>query len=415
MNLKPVAKPRHGHVIELDGLRGVLAVCVVLSHIALWCGFAEPPMGGRGARLYSSFIYAQWTVEAFFILSGFAISYLIHAQRPTFTSFMTGRFFRIYPVYLLCAVLGLAAVAITPFVLETATWRETSYFNDVGVLVLNEQTSPWQHWLAHLTLLNGVVPKDVLPGAAATVLVPAWSISVEWQFYLCALLLARLVRSSLGVLLLAGVAWLGVKFAAPWINPMPAFLPLVLPLFLIGIGSYHLYTAFITAGAKRSGRNAALVAATLAAVLLARWHTLTLFIWTVAFGSLFVDRSNFFGRALCTIRDVLAYPFCQFIGKISYPLYLVHWPLILAFLATLLYFKPSMAFNEALTWLLLAGLPLMLGAAFLLHRLIEAPFMRLGKRLSTRPSSSERPPALAGSVLPVPTLASVSDEPKHTL
>lgn len=404
---------RPGHVIELDGLRGLLAVCVALSHIVLWCGFAEPPVGGRGARLYGSFIYAQWTVEVFFILSGFAISYLIHTQQPTFTRFMIGRFFRIYPVYLFCAVLGLAALNITPFVLETATWRETSYFSDVRTLLLNEQSAPWQHWLAHLTLLNGALPKDVLPGAAATVLVPAWSISVEWQFYLCALLLARFVRSALGILALGGIAWLGVVSGQAWINPMPAFLPLVLPLFLIGIGSYHLYATFVAVGARRSRRYTVIVAAALAATLLLRWHTLALVIWIAAFGSLFLERSSWFARPLCALRATLAYPFFQFLGRISYPLYLVHWPLLIALLALLLYFKPAMLFSEALTWLLLAGLPLMIGAAYLLHRVIEAPFMRLGKRLSS--SRSPAPLGTHAPALPKVGLATASDKQRPAL
>jgi len=45
---------------------------------------------------------------------------------------------------------------------------------------------PGPQLLAHLTMLHGAVPDQILPGSSITYLPPAWSISVEWQFYLVA-------------------------------------------------------------------------------------------------------------------------------------------------------------------------------------------------------------------------------------
>ncbi len=390
MNPNSTPKSRSAdHVSELDGLRGVLALCVALSHIVLWCAFAERGFGGRAMRLYHSFIYAHWAVQVFFILSGFAISYLIYSRRPSFGAFMAGRFFRIYPVYLVCIGLSFVAAIFTPFVLENAAWRTTSYFHDVKVLVDHESSAPWHHFVAHLTLLNGLLSKDVLPGAAATVLVPAWSISVEWQFYLAALAIVAAVRRPVALICICAIGVLGSRFGTPWINPMPAFLPLVLPFFLVGIGSYHLYALFVKHGAQRSRRNAVFVGAAFGAALLLRWHTMALLVWIAAFGSLFVERAGVLGTGLTIVRNILAHPIAQWLGRISYPLYLVHWPLLILLLAALLKFAPEAHALQALGWLLGAGLPMMLGAAHLLHRTVEAPLMRFGKRL-TQPGRSIR-------------------------
>jgi peptidoglycan/LPS O-acetylase OafA/YrhL len=40
--------------------------------------------------------------------------------------------------------------------------------------------------LAHLFMMHGAVPNDVLPHSEYAFNMPAWSISLEWQFYLVA-------------------------------------------------------------------------------------------------------------------------------------------------------------------------------------------------------------------------------------
>lgn len=380
----PKAQPAvYGRVDELDGLRGVLALWVAISHILLWCGFAEPPLsGGRFGRMWDSMIYSPFAVEAFFILSGFAISSLIYARPQSYLGFMTGRFFRIYPVYLLCLFLSLVLMGVTPWLLENASWRQTAYFSAVGSLSASERAHPVLHGVSHLSLLNGMVPRQVLPGSAATLLPPAWSISVEWQYYLVAPMIALFVRSAGGLLLLVGGAWLAIRYGGPWHNPLPAFFPVMLPFFLVGIGSHYLYKAFCASGGKRSSRYTALVAAALGVALLSGWEPVTMAIWAAAFGCLFVDGNGLMTRILCWVRRSLRNRWIQWLGRISYPLYLVHWPLIIVGLTLLVWWRPTMHFREAVLWMLGAGLPLILLAGFLLHKYVEAPAMRLGRQLS---------------------------------
>jgi peptidoglycan/LPS O-acetylase OafA/YrhL len=112
-------------------------------------------------------------------------------------------------------------------------------------------------------------------------------------------------------------------------------------------------------------------------------------IWALCFGCLFTAPGGLAGRALERLRRLLAHASLQWLGRISYPLYLVHWPLLVFSLAALLRAKPGLSYGEAALWLLLLGVPLMLGAAWLLHLWIEAPCMRLAKRLTA--STARRP------------------------
>jgi hypothetical protein len=49
-----------------------------------------------------------------------------------------------------------------------------------------QTAAPWSHWVAHISMLHGAIPTEILPGASRTVLAPSWSISLEWQFYILA-------------------------------------------------------------------------------------------------------------------------------------------------------------------------------------------------------------------------------------
>jgi peptidoglycan/LPS O-acetylase OafA/YrhL len=370
------------HIYELDGLRGVLALWVAVTHILCWCGLAvwsghlPRPIAG----LWGEFIFAQPAVDTFIILSGFAISHLIHARRQTYLQFMQGRFFRIYPVYLICLALGFLTMTLIPVVIKNASWNGTVYFLWQQTHSTNELAHPLQHLVAHLTLLFGVVPKEILPEATATLLTPAWSISLEWQYYLLAPLIARMVCYPAGVLVLALIACGGTLYSSHWLNPHCAFLPPQLPLFLIGIGSYHLHS--------RAAQNSAIthaayiVASVLAAIFMVGWHWVALTLWALIFGGLFCRHEDEFSKIIQLLRRGLRHPLTQWLGKISYPVYLVHWPLIILMLAALLHGWPGIAARPAALLLLLFGLPVILTAAWLLHKTIEAPMMRVGKRFA---------------------------------
>src|SRR3954468_453326 len=89
-------------VTELDGLRGVLAWTVVVSHILLVSGFYDPlvrrfPMLGD---------VPESAVDVFMILSGFAITHVL-MMRPRLDTYFFRRACRIVPTYYVALLLGI--------------------------------------------------------------------------------------------------------------------------------------------------------------------------------------------------------------------------------------------------------------------------------------------------------------------
>ena len=184
-----------------------------------------------------------------------------------------------------------------------------------------------------------------------------------------------LVRRPAGLLALGLVASGDLIYTHFWSG---AFLPDKLPLFLIGIGSYHLYA---NAEKLKSFRYRPHVLAGLAAAVLATgWHWLALLIWLVVFGCVLADGNNPAEQFMLKPRRFLLRPAMQFVGKISYPLYLVHWPVILCLMAGLIWWQPGISSGKALALMFVAGLPVILFAAWLLHISVEKPLMQFGKK-----------------------------------
>jgi peptidoglycan/LPS O-acetylase OafA/YrhL len=138
---------------ELDGLRGLAALIVLISHF-----FGEVP---HGTRLIT---FGWLGVDLFFVLSGFLIGSVILAQRDEpnfFTSFYLRRAARILPVYgMVCAATLVLAAA-----LRGHPWSDHPYGAAVyAVFGSNIDLSFW--------------------GGGGQWLRPTWTLAVEEQFYL---------------------------------------------------------------------------------------------------------------------------------------------------------------------------------------------------------------------------------------
>jgi len=389
--MSPSAPRTSGRIDELDGLRGLLALWVAISHIVCWCGFSDPPptMLNTFHHFWTQFSYAGGAVDTFIILSGFVITYLLHTRPQTYRQFLTGRFFRIYPVFFICLLLGLGAVFLTPFILNHAAWQANIYFTVFQIPASAATLAhPFSYLATHLTLLYGVIPEKILPFTGVALLAPAWSITLEWQYYMVAPLLARLICSRTGLLVLGLICWCDFIYAHFWSG---AFLPAKLSLFLIGIGSYHLYAEACRRERFKPGSFMVIIA--LIVVVIGSWHWIALTIWTLVFGGVLLAQADFenqdgWSRRLLRGRQALLHPTLQSLGHLSYPLYLIHWPLIIFLLSGLLYWRPQTTSFEALLFMLVFGLPIILLAAWFLHKSVEAPMMRWGKKF-TKPGSAK--------------------------
>lgn len=337
----------------LDGLRGVLAVYVMLSHMA---PFAVLP--GRLASLLS---HGGAAVDVFFILSGLVIVRSLEGFGYRAHPFLIARVVRIYPVFLAMFVFAVA-VQLVPAGFERMPWiGASSPARDIW-------SQGWpRDWVgviaAHLTMTHGMVPNGVSPDAWVGFLGAAWSLSTEWQFYVLLVLLGRRFGRTPWPLL--GLAALG----AVWVVVAPegwefsrAFLPNKAGYFALGVAS---------AGLVRSSGGVQRYVVALAAVLVMGWFQggagklLPPLVWTLCLGAEFFPGLPFIGPVL---RSRPA----QWLGAMSYSLYLANEPVqkVLGIGLAVLADGDGRVFT--VFWLPGAvGLPL--GVAILLRKWVELP------------------------------------------
>ena len=167
----------------LEGLRGVLAWAVVFSHLA---NFSDIYKRGFGALVN---ILGTSSVLIFVIISGFVITHAILERPEPYRSYLTRRFMRIFPLFAITSVLGYFACDVQVFTLASVAYSGNPDFDFRsvvnGIASSNDQNF-WPHALAHLTMLHGAISDDVLPFSEYAFNMPAWSVSLEWQFYVIA-------------------------------------------------------------------------------------------------------------------------------------------------------------------------------------------------------------------------------------
>ena len=104
------------HYELLDGLRGVAAILVVFYHIFEGFSFTELT-NGVGSGLITTLNHGHIAVDFFFILSGFVISYAYDNrwQEMSTWQFFKRRLIRLHPMLVMGALIGFAAFAFVGF------------------------------------------------------------------------------------------------------------------------------------------------------------------------------------------------------------------------------------------------------------------------------------------------------------
>lgn len=302
------------------GLRLILATAVVVMHLTDW-----------------SRTSGYQAVFGFYVLSGYLISRVLNERYGWTTRgrmrFTLNRALRIYPPYWACTILSLLIVTATPELAERMN----------PGLRLPRTTREW--------LLNIVILGHTPPGDTARLIPPVWSLHVELIFYgLMCLGLSRSPRRCVAwfaasLLLTAFLVFRVKSGGAPFANTLyfstsSGSLP-----FASGACVYWLSQRW------RPSVHPVLVLGSVCIVIVAcsAWHTampgnLVLLgsIWTAIVVA---------GAATLCLATRRAGQIDKFAGDLSYPVYLLHWPVavavatvlgdgpwhpILAYLATLL-------------------------------------------------------------------------------
>lgn len=224
----------------LEALRGWMAWWVVVGH-ALHLMGAGTGAGGvvevLPAKLLALLTAGDTAVQVFVIVSGFVITHLMLAKQERYPDYLLRRFMRLAPIYLFCLVLALVVQDFYQFAYIDSPLPVQ---RDMRIARFVEEINNfWPHLMLHLTLLHGVVPDTVLPYASTTFLAPAWSLSLEWQFYLIAPFLIGAVLRGGAMAVLLTIALILAKIFFFWLPGVDwqykGFFFLAGDLFMVGI------------------------------------------------------------------------------------------------------------------------------------------------------------------------------------
>lgn len=294
---------------DIDGLRAVAVLPVLFYHAAFW-PFASGYVG----------------VDVFFVISGYLITALILRESRngtfTFSDFYDRRIRRILPALtlLLLATCVAAAIILLP---DEVFWLTKCLISSAlfGVNIL--------YWLKSHDYFQVT--------AADNPLLHIWSLSVEEQFYfIWPLVLVLFLKSRWraylpwlvgGLTILSFVAAVSVSFA----DPRAAFYLLPTRAWELLLGALLACTKFPYARSQRGSGIAGIVG-----VILIAWATIAPTTATESFpnwnccaatiGAVLILYAGEQGAH--PVGRLLGSPIPAFIGKISYSLYLWHWPIL---------------------------------------------------------------------------------------
>lgn len=269
-----------------------------MASIVLFCHLGLTGTYGEWRHMFEQ-MGAFSAVLIFFVVSGYSIAHS-YQQRPE--GFYKRRLLRVYPIYAVALVVYLAFLSAHPEPIITSGGDHGGPFPPVNQIVLNA------------LFLNGIFTGNVIG--------PAWSLSIEVAFYaLTPLLYIIATRWPIvfGALIgaSAGLYWLHDDLGLPYYSDTAygigimalfcfwgsAFLFYLRPSVFLGIAFTGLYIVLLRHYNPLQGHYS---------------------VKLMLIASLLI----FFSRKLPLLKGWLRGAF-NYLGEISYPVYIVHYPLII--------------------------------------------------------------------------------------
>jgi peptidoglycan/LPS O-acetylase OafA/YrhL len=336
-------EPKPHYRADIDGLRAIAVLLVVGFH-----AFPDFVPGGFVG------------VDIFFVISGYLISTLIitslEVDQFSFVEFYTRRIKRIFPALIIVLACVLAVGWTILFGEE---------FRQVGKHVAGGATfvSNWLLWNE-----SGYFNSD----ASTKPLLHLWSLGVEEQFYILwppLLWIAHKNRISI-IFVIATIGILSFALNL-WIINTDAFKAFFSPqtrLWELLIGAALAWRT-IRSGVPENGsaRSMAGLFLLVAATCLINENSAFPGAWALlpTLGAALIVSA---GSRAWINQKCLAHPALVWVGLISYPLYLWHWP-IMSFLRIVNGQQPD-------AWVRVAAIVVSIALAWITYRLIELPIRR---------------------------------------
>jgi len=367
----------------LDGLRGIAALWVMLSHVQILCGMASVPILSQG----------DLAVDLFMLLSGFlmAHNYLLRRTREpwenpnTFKVFWIRRYFRIAPLYY---VLLFVALVSGPML---GHFRDNIavYWPHTQTVASRYLDHSFTNVVSHVTFLFGFFPSQ-----SFNTPLPDWSIGLEMQFYMAfpfiMLAMARYGKLTITALCIALCICLKLVLRDYFhFFEMPTFLPMKLYVFLAGMW-------IALARTMPSMRPGFFVGMALALLwlLIERSATASGRVLMVAGMFYLMDNGTLPGSYLLSgavhrIRIVLSNSVSRFLGDSSYAMYMLHLLIVIpvaGWLASLPIYRALGDWARFLAVLAIAA-PLVGVLSWLLFQYVEKFGIYIGKQVIRRMDS----------------------------
>jgi peptidoglycan/LPS O-acetylase OafA/YrhL/cellulose synthase/poly-beta-1,6-N-acetylglucosamine synthase-like glycosyltransferase len=352
------AKPQTTHgdarVLGMDGIRAYAITLVFLVH------FLAQYFNGHAGSTHIDFDTFRWDratsfvdlaayyfwashygVDLFFFLSGFLIFRMLFRPGFTYRTFLLNRLLRLYPAFV---------VALSIYCLYVGFFWNKHY--DLPTI------------LSNFLMLQGIWELGITP-----IIVPTWSLTFEWLFYLAfpAILLLPRIRGELSLWHLALIGLAVLLTVAPLGPHYIRFL-----MFLGGAALARMRPATVRSGMNGVSDAAVVVAYALGNLVFVDQQNYYRFIPLYLVTSFALVAKAVYGEGF--LHKIFCVPALVNLGKVSYSFYLFHGLVVIVVcdhLALLLRGLPgALRFFVVLA----CAFTCSVAVAWLCHRLLEVPY-----------------------------------------
>jgi peptidoglycan/LPS O-acetylase OafA/YrhL len=358
-------------IASLDSLRGIACLVVLFHHVlvslpGMWAVYQHQETSPFASVLGFTPLHVVWAGEEaviiFFVLSGFVLSLPFWRGSPTpWHIFVLKRVIRLYPTYLVAITFGLIAmILISARPHGMSIWFDWYWSKGIS----------WRLVRDHLLMLNLDSPQINIVNA------PIWSLAVEMQISVIFPFLIMCMRK------------LGVA-------SVPIALVLSVGSRRIGLPTPIYYLWLFVMGAELARHRDEITRFSKSISFAMQWSLLIIALlmvvwrwWGPHLGmvtTLLID----FGAAGIVIacRDfsilalLLARKNIQWLGRVSYSVYLIHFIVLYSLVCALSGNLPL--------WLVLSAVPVAsLFVAKLLYDSVESPSIKLSKIIAQRDANA---------------------------
>ena len=324
-------------ITEIDGLRGVSALAVMLFHYTF--------VFNQNWKVGNIFHYGYMGVPMFFIISGFVIYMSLESNKTPF-GFVYSRFLRLFPIYWISLIITVAAMFLMGIHLEILTWQNITI---------------------NFTMLQRFIGFKDIDGAY-------WTLAVELMFYLFVIIilffnkLEKIIEIFLAIIFLLLIirSTLAIQFTE--IVSLKKIMDQLryFHLFLAGMIFYNIYKNGIS-------RYYFLLLCICIGLNFQAQIRFNIFVETfiiLFFFLVFYILTTKFKYFLFFFNN----PILQFLGKISYPLYLLNEMFGVSVFKFL-----NLYFDLPLSVEILIVSSLVIFVSSLIHLFIEKPIFALIK------------------------------------